>query len=127
MLDLASDYAVNLGAKKAIELLDTYGTRTNTEALRLSQAYAGYYSTAGDPDRARSLYDTIARDQTAPEEARADARFWHAYTLYQQQRYDEAARGFQALIDSYGAEPPAAVRNSVGGARNYLQKCRERN
>ena len=125
LMDLADDYLLAAGPKRAIALLDEWGTRIGVEPRRLAGAYANYHFQAHDHDRAREIYDSLARDTAATEAERASARFWHAYSFYQQRRYVEAASGFQALIDQYGDDPPVAVRDTVGGARNYLQKCRE--
>jgi tetratricopeptide (TPR) repeat protein len=126
LLDLANDSLMAHGPRTAIEVLDRFAGRTNVQAGQLARAYANFHGQAGDGDRARSYYDSILRDAATSEADRASTRFWHAYSFYQQQRYDEAAQGFAALISSYGDDPPATVRNSVDGARDYLQKCRER-
>lgn len=125
LLELANDSLGMHGARTALEVLDQFAGRTNVDATQLARAYANFHSQAGDGDRARSYYDSILRDTALTESERASTRFWHAHSFYQQQRYDEGARAFQALIDSYGDNPPAGVRNTLEGARNYLQKCRE--
>ncbi|MFY9340967.1 MAG: hypothetical protein WAT39_00665, partial [Planctomycetota bacterium] len=125
LLDLADDQLLANGPNAAIALLDEFGTRTGTAPAQLARAYANYHGQAGNHERARELYDSLSRDAAATEAERASARFWHAYSFYNQQRYPEAARGFQALIDQYGDEPPVAVRDTVSGARNYLKICRD--
>ena len=125
LLELANDYVGAYGAARAIALLDEFAARVDVPARELTLRYAGLYSQSGDGDRARQLYDGVARDPSASESDRASARFWHAWSYYNQGRFDEAARGFEALILAYGDDPPAAVKDSVGGARNYLAKCRE--
>ncbi|MCA8965315.1 MAG: hypothetical protein KDC48_10520 [Planctomycetes bacterium] len=125
LMELTTDYLVNFGPDRAISLLDEFAVRVGVAARPLALRYASLYSQAGDGDRARQLYDGVVRDPTATEHDRASARFWHAYSFYQQGRYAEAASGFEALIMAYGDDPPAAVKDSVGGARNYLAKCRE--
>ncbi|HEU4418919.1 MAG TPA: tetratricopeptide repeat protein, partial [Planctomycetota bacterium] len=124
--ELADDYLLAHGPRKAIELLDEFKGRVDVPPVSLAMSYANFHGQAGDGDTARSYYDSILRDTTVTEAERASVRFAHAYSFYQQRRYDDAARGFQALIESYGDDPPAVVRNTVDGARNYLQKGRDK-
>ncbi len=125
LLELAGDYVVAHGAARAIALLDEFAARVHVPARDLTLRYADLYSQSGDGDRARQLYDRVVRDASVTESDRANARFLHAYSYFQQGRYDEAASGFEALILAYGDEPPAAVKGTVAGARIHLAKCRE--
>ncbi|MEQ8768753.1 MAG: hypothetical protein RL885_32910, partial [Planctomycetota bacterium] len=106
--------------------LDRFAPAIGLEDWQRDELAVNYYSSRGDTEGQRRLYRKILDNPRASESAVASARFFTAYSYYQSGDYDEAERRFVDLIDQYGSDPPATVRDSVQGAKNYLEKIRRR-
>ncbi len=110
----------------ALDLLDTLATDVGLATWQRNELAVNVYSSQADRVRVREVYQQIIEDPQAPEYATASARFFIAYSHYQQGQMEEARLGFQWILDRYGVDPPAEIRHTVGGARNYLEKIDSR-
>jgi hypothetical protein len=111
--------------KAGIELLDQFAARVTLPPWQLAGRYANLHGFAGDRDRERAIHAATARDPRTPEAEQASAWFWHAHSFFQQQRYEEAAAGFAAILRDYGTNIDAGIQQTVAGARNHLEQAQQ--
>ncbi len=90
----------------------------------LNSRLATLASLRGKGAEARRLMSQTANDPGAPENRRARARFDIAHSYQQAGDYARAIRLYQVLIRSYPDPPPAAVKDSVGGAKAMIARIR---
>jgi tetratricopeptide (TPR) repeat protein len=124
LLDLADDHVAS-NPKAGIELLDQFAARVTLPPWQLAGRYANLHGFAGDRDRERAIHAATARDPRTPEAEQASAWFWHAHSFFQQQRYEEAAAGFAAILRDYGTNIDAGIQQTVAGARNHLEQAQQ--
>jgi tetratricopeptide (TPR) repeat protein len=116
----------NLGSRPALALesLERYGARIGAEPWQIDDLRANVLIQNQRFDEGRAAYARVMRSP-ASEHERATARFFLAYSYMKEGRYDEARSQFEQLIAQYGDDPPAAIADTVSGAKTQLAKIAE--
>lgn len=98
--------------------------QSSLPSARLGKAHlwlGNTYLAMGTLDRALTAYDQAIERDAASQSVKVEVRFQKAWSLYQNQRYGEAASAFASLAEAY-PEAPRGRRALFWGADSHYQQ-----